>query len=122
LVILIKIKAMPLAANFDPGAESTRLIKLEDNNGGILLLEVRDREGAHQVAGGITFPVDDLVRSVKSLSHSLANVLKEIGPDKFAVEFGVEAAFESGKLLALICSGSAKANLKITLEWTKTPL
>jgi len=33
------------------------------------------------------------------------------------VEFGLEVALESGQLTAVLVKGSAKANLKITLEW-----
>lgn len=110
---------MSLGNDFDPGGENTKVVKLQDDSGTTFLLEVTDRGGVHQVAGGAAFHVDELVGSVRAVSQSLARVLKEIGPDKFSVEFGVEAAFEAGKLLALICSGSTKANLKITLEWEK---
>jgi hypothetical protein len=34
-------------------------------------------------------------------------------------EFGVEFGYESGQLTALIVKGTGKANLKITMEWTK---
>lgn len=33
------------------------------------------------------------------------------------MEFGLEVALESGQLTAVLVKGSAKANLKITLEW-----
>jgi len=96
---------------------ATTVITLETPDGQPFLLEIRDRGGRTKVAGDNTFRSEELIRSIKSISGSIVSALQEISPEKFTVEFGVEAAFESGKLLALLCSGSAKANLKITLEW-----
>jgi hypothetical protein len=102
-----------------PGFPDTKVITVTTPEGQPFLLEIRDRGGRIKVAGGDTFRSEDLIASIKSISGSIVAALQAISPDKFSVEFGVEAAFESGKLLALLCSGSAKANLKITLEWQK---
>ena len=100
-------------------SNETKIVRVTTPDGTPFLLELRDRGGRTKVSGNETFNSDDLVSSIKSISGSIVSALKEISPDKFSVEFGVEAAFESGKLLALLCSGHAKANLKVTLEWQK---
>ncbi len=65
---------------------------------------------------------ENLAGSIRSVSALLVDTLKEISPDKCSVEFGLEMSLRAGKLLALLCSGEGKANLKITLEWEKKQL
>jgi hypothetical protein len=112
---------MPQPGN-NTGTEvpGTDIISLMTPNGQPFLLEVRDMGGTTKVAGANNFRSEDLIASIRSISGSIVNALTDIGPEKFSVEFGIEASIESGKLLALLCSGSAKANLKITLEWQKS--
>lgn len=49
----------------------------------------------------------------------LSGVLQEVKPDKATIKFGLEIAIESGQITTLIVKGSSKANLEITLEWSK---
>jgi len=62
-------------------------------------------------------PLADITRAIEAVAMAFGDSLKRIGPRKAAIEFGIEVAVESGKLTALICKGSGKANLKITLQW-----
>jgi hypothetical protein len=62
---------------------------------------------------------DDVTQAIEGISQWVAGALERVQPTKASVEFGVEVACEPGKLTALLVKGSAKANLKITLEWSQ---
>jgi len=97
----------------------TELVTVEGPDGGFFLMEVRDRGGMTKVSGNDIVKAEELTKSIRSISKTVVSALKEISPDKFKVEFSVEASFEAGKLLALLCNGGTKANLKVILEWEK---
>ncbi|MDF2188286.1 CU044_2847 family protein [Paraflavitalea sp. CAU 1676] len=98
---------------------NTEVVTVVLDNGEEFLMEVTATDGREKVADLGVISMSDLTRSIRSISTTIVDTLKEISPDKFAVEFGVEASIKSGKLLALLCNADGKANLKITLEWTK---
>jgi len=110
---------LPNPNDLNDDLHNREILRLLTDDGQEFLLEARSPGGMEKVSGLSSIPVSDFVNSIKSISQSVVNSIKEISPDKFSVEFGIEASFEAGKLLALLCSGGAKANLKITLEWTK---
>jgi hypothetical protein len=85
-------------------------------SGDIFRIQARQMGGKAKVGIG-TQLFSDLTNSIEGIASSLIETVKKVGPSKATVEFGVEAAVESGKLVALLCSGDATANLKITLEW-----
>jgi hypothetical protein len=62
-------------------------------------------------------PFQDLLAAVEDMGATFSESLKKAKPTKGSIEFGVEVGLEAGKLVALLCQGSSKANLKITLEW-----
>ena len=65
-------------------------------------------------------PVRDLIEAIEGLGSLVNDSVKKLAPTKASVEFGIEIALESGKITALLCQGSAKANLKIVVEWGAT--
>jgi len=63
------------------------------------------------------FQFSEVTGMIEAVAQDLAACLNRVKPQKTTVEFGVEIAIESGKLTALLVDGSAKGNLKISLEW-----
>ncbi|UNU24261.1 CU044_2847 family protein [Microcoleus vaginatus] len=61
----------------------------------------------------------EVTDAIEGIAGSVVESLKKFNPSKSTIEFGVEFGYESGQLTALIVKGTAKANLKITMEWTK---
>jgi len=88
-------------------------------NGSTIRVEARtlDGGGKRQRVGITDLAFADLIPSIEGISEAVVGAIKNVGPKKASVEFGVEATVEAGKLVALLCSGGATANLKITLEW-----
>ncbi len=97
----------------------TEILVLKTESGHEFMIEASSSGGQEDVAGFGDLKSKDLVESITALSDTFATALKAISPDKFSVEFGVEVTLKAGKLLALLCNGEGKANLKITLEWSK---
>lgn len=68
------------------------------------------------------FGLEDFTRSVsavaETVSDSITSALRKVQPGKVIVEFGCEVGIEAGNLTAILVKGAAKANLKVTVEWT----
>ncbi|HEX8411240.1 MAG TPA: CU044_2847 family protein [Thermoanaerobaculia bacterium] len=62
---------------------------------------------------------DDISPTVIQLSRNFGAMLDQIAPDEAEIEFGLEIAVESDKLLALLVKGSGKGNLTIKLKWAR---
>jgi len=64
-------------------------------------------------------PFSDVTNALGGIVAAIAEPIHRAKPSKATVKFGMEVVVESGKLTALLVKGSGKANLEITLEWTK---
>lgn len=77
--------------------------------------------GDEEIAGRAV-DVAELTNSLQlvaeTITNSLSAGLREVKPGKVTVEFGCEVAMETGTLVAVLVKGTAKANLKVTMEWT----
>ncbi len=71
-----------------------------------------------EVAGFVP-DLSGVTSALSSFAGQLNHALRQAAPERATVEFGCQLAMESGKLTALIVKGSASANLKVTLEWSK---
>jgi len=71
--------------------------------------EVSDRKVGRELATALP--------SLVSLCGDLKKTLKEIAPDKAAIEFGISFTLESSGLALLVTKVGAQANFKVTLEW-----
>ena len=80
-------------------------------------MEVRELGGPTKVSILGALPFSDVTNALEAMGRELASTLSRISPQKAKVELGLELGLEAGKLVALIANGSAKANLKVTLEW-----
>lgn len=63
----------------------------------------------------------EVLPAITGLCEDLSTALKSVRPDKASVEFGIKLEFETSGLLAVLCSSSASADLKLTLEWSNAP-
>jgi hypothetical protein len=97
---------------------STEIIPVVLENGTKLRVEVRSLGGREPVGVIAEQRFKDVIDSIEAIAAAFGESLKKINPKKASVEFGIEIGLESGHLTALICKGTATANLKITLEWT----
>lgn len=96
----------------------TTAVPLDLGNGKIVRIEATQLGGPEKVGLLETQPVRDLVEAIEGLGTLVLDAVKKLAPTKATVEFGVEVAVEAGKITALLCQGSGKANLKITVEWS----
>ncbi len=95
----------------------TEIVPVVLEDGTRLKVEVRALGGGREEVGVVDAAFKDLTDSIEAIASAFGESLKRIKPKKAAVEFGIEVGIESGKLTALICKGTGKANLKITLEF-----
>ena len=90
-------------------------------NGEVIHASVTMLGGAEEeVAFGGTLPFDRVIRSIEGIAGAVRSAIAHTAPDKTSVEFGLELALDGGTLAALLVNGSAKASLKVTLEWSGT--
>jgi hypothetical protein len=63
--------------------------------------------------------LEQLAGSLGAFATALGEKLQQTGASKVTVEFGCEAAVESGTLVAVVGKASAKSTFKVGMEWTK---
>jgi hypothetical protein len=83
-------------------------------------VEVRALGGREQVSVLPKISDEELSSAIGAVGTTIGAALKKISPAKAIAEFSIELVLESGQLTALVCKGSATANLKVTLEWGGT--
>jgi hypothetical protein len=96
--------------------ETTRFLPVTLPNGHIVHVEATVLRSEHDVAGK-DFDFGDISAPLEGIAKAVSSSLDVIKPKKASVEFGLEVGVESGKLTALLVKGTAKASLKITLNW-----
>jgi copper homeostasis protein CutC len=92
-------------------------VTLED--GTVIRVEARDLGGSQKVGAFDSKAFTQLTDSIEAIAITFRRSLAKIQPRKATVEFGIEVGIESGQLTALICKGSGKANIKVSLEWSE---
>lgn len=89
-------------------------------NGDIVHAEITVLSSEEQVA--FSHLKLDQIRSVlEGVATVVSSSVDKLRPSRTTVEVSLELAVEGGKLTALIAQGSAKASLKVTLEWSGRP-
>ncbi|MGW4060007.1 CU044_2847 family protein [Amycolatopsis sp. NPDC004747] len=78
--------------------------------------EQEDQEVASRLLGFADFTAS-LGALTSSVTDAVLSGARKVKPAKVAVEFGCEVGVESGQLTAILVKGTAKANVKVTLEW-----
>lgn len=79
-------------------------------------------ESARQTERDVSdvFASDQLAKvlpAISGLCDDILSALRSAKPDRATVEFGIKLEFETSRLLAVLCSANAAADLKLTLEW-----
>jgi hypothetical protein len=100
--------------------DSNQVVPVTLSDGTVIQIEARDFGNAGKVGAFDTKEFKDLTASIEAIAIAFRQTLENIRPQKASVEFGVEVGIEAGKLTALICRGSGKANVKIALEWSNS--
>ncbi|SRR5258708_7523116 len=99
--------------------EPTTIVPIVSSDGEqIFRVEARSFGGREQVSALEGISEDELRKPIEAIANTLAGVLQKVSPTKATAEFAVEIGLEAGKLTALLCKGSGKANIKVTLEWS----
>ena len=95
---------------------------VELSNGAQLRIE-RDKVGERDVAA-VSYKdnIAEVLPAITGLCEDISAALESARPDKASVEFGIKLEFETSGLLAVLCSSSASADLKLTLEWSKSAI
>lgn len=65
--------------------------------------------------------INDLKESIRGISNVVVDSLSNIAANKITVEFGIEIGVKSGQLTSILVEGEGKGNIKVTLEWDKSP-
>ncbi|MBX9910605.1 MAG: hypothetical protein K2Z25_18055 [Beijerinckiaceae bacterium] len=94
--------------------------KITLSNGQEVAIEVQARGERDVASSSWSSNFSDIIPAITGLSADLAAALEQAKPDKASVEFGLKLEFETSKLLAVLCSASANADLKIKLEWVSS--
>lgn len=96
-------------------SDATEIIDVTTPTGPIKI-EVRTTGREKVALQALTFT--QFKDTLTAIASELSSVFDRFNPTRTVIEFGVEAALESGGVVAVLVKGSAKANLKITLEWS----
>jgi hypothetical protein len=99
--------------------ESTSVVPVRLHDGKIIHIEVRDLGGRQKVSDLKDLSFENVIASIEALGNDIVGVLKRLEPQKATIEMGFEIGAESGQLTALLVKGTGKANLKVSLEWSK---
>jgi hypothetical protein len=100
----------------------SEIIPIELSDGTIVKIEATPLGGDQDVSFS-SLPFKEATTVIRAFARDVADSLQEVSttaqPDKISVKIGFEVAVESGQLTALIVKGSGKANLEISMEWSK---
>ena len=96
----------------------TQVVPLKIGDNKSLKVEATILGGDQDVASNF-LEFESVTDAIEDISNAVVGTFDTIKPNKANVEFGLEIAVESGKLTSILVKGSGKANLKITLEWSK---
>lgn len=97
--------------------DNTEMVTVELEDGTTLLVRARSQGGEEDVGIGDALKFEAVTKVVGGIAKGLKKTFDTVKPKKATVEFGLEIALESGQLTALLVEDTAKASLKITLEW-----
>jgi hypothetical protein len=69
------------------------------------------------VLDGAAAKVERLGELITAVGTSVLTAARAVRPDEAAITFGVELTAKSGKALAVLADGEAKASVQVTLTW-----
>ncbi|MGW4031304.1 CU044_2847 family protein [Streptomyces sp. NPDC004838] len=98
----------------------SELVRAEMPDGTPMWVRVADDdEGPRDTGFGdnLSRRLDDLPRTLESLTRSVREGLRNAAPDEVALEFGIEVAVKSGQLVSVLTEAGGSATLKVTVTW-----
>ena len=99
------------------GGDRTQTIPVQLEDGTTILVEVT-QTGREDVANEAS-KFKAVTDALGGIVQAIAEPINRAKPSKATVKFGMELAVEAGQLTAVLVKGTGKANLEISLEWTK---
>ena len=97
---------------------SSKPVEVELPTGEVIWARVTVDGPQNVTSGGLQrLDVEDLRRTVRGVSATLRQAVEDLVPDEVEVEFGLELALKSGKLISLLAEAGATASAKVTLTW-----
>jgi len=97
----------------------TEKIPVQLENGKVIKIEVSQTGQEDVRFDDKPLSFKEVTDALEGIVNSLNNTIQKVNPNKASVKFGMELAIEAGQLTAMIVKGSSKANLEITLKWSK---
>jgi hypothetical protein len=105
----------------DTGMSHIREIELPDGTVVLARLSTSGGYGADDRDVGVldaaAAKVEQLGELIAAVGSSVLGAARAVRPDEAAVTFGVELTAKSGKALAVLADGEAKASVQVTLTW-----
>jgi hypothetical protein len=95
-------------------------VRLQLPDGQVIWARVRLDDGPADVAwrdSPALARLDDLPDTVRAVATSVREALTTVKPRQVSVEFGIELAVKSGKVISVLTEAAAKASLRVTLTW-----
>ena len=97
---------------------SSRPVQVQLPTGEVIWAKVAVDGPQNVASGGLQrLDVEELGRTVRGLSASLYQAVDSLMPDEVEVEFGLELALKSGKIISMLAEAGATASVKVTLGW-----
>ncbi|WP_194813913.1 CU044_2847 family protein [Nocardia sp. XZ_19_385] len=87
----------------------------EDISGTDVSLRRRRGNGDESLREGLR--LENLSATVRSVAGTVKDGLVGMKADRVSVEFGLELAFDTGAVVAVLAKGGVKAAVKVKLEW-----
>jgi hypothetical protein len=103
--------------NMENGDDRIQTIPVELEDGTTILVEVT-QTGRQDIAHEAN-KFKAVTDALGGIVQAIAEPINRARPNKATVKFGMELAVEAGQLTAVLVKGTGKANLEISLEWTK---
>jgi hypothetical protein len=96
-------------------------IELPDGTVVLARLSTSDAYGADDQDVGVldsaAAKVERLGELIGAVGSTVLTAARAVRPDEAAITFGVELTAKSGKALAVLAEGEAKASVQVTLTW-----
>lgn len=97
--------------------DMTERVPVQLGNGEFINIEVT--QSGRQNVSVKTPEFRQVTKSIEGIVEDVFLTLKKVNPNKATIKFGMELSIESGQLTAVLVKGTSKANLEITLEWSR---
>ncbi|MFG3504167.1 CU044_2847 family protein [Streptomyces sp. NPDC047821] len=100
-----------------------RIRRIELGNGEVVYARVSTADGYGAadrdvgVGDRAAAKLEQLTELIQRVGGTVLDAASAVKPDEASISFGVELTAKSGKALAVLAEGEAKASLQVTLTW-----